>query len=93
MVEETVNVTVQLALALSAPPDRLSALPDSVAVPPHVVAAPDPVRLVGSVAEPTAIPLRAVPVFGLVTVRVSVAFPPEDTDVGLNAALIVGTAR
>jgi hypothetical protein len=91
VVEETVNVTVQLELALSVAPERERLPPAKVAVPPlQVVPAPEPFRFAGSAPAATASPVNCSAVLGLVIVKVSVELPTVVIAVGEKAAAIVG---
>ena len=91
MVDVTVSVTVQEPLLAMVAPDRLRLPALKLAVPPlQFVAALDPLRFAGSGEAATATPVRVVAAFGLVMVSVSVAGAPTKTDVGLNAAAMVG---
>src|ERR1700687_3903244 len=100
LVPEVVGVTFTLTahelLAEIVPPLRLIEVLPAVAVnvPPHVLVAfgvAATCRPPGKVSV-TATPLKAVPVLGLVMVKVRVEVPPTATLVGEKALLILGGA-
>ena len=92
----TLTATVQVALAATEPPVSEMVAPPTLApaVPPQVSVSPlgaDTTRPLGRVSV-NATPASAVPVFGLVRVKVSVLAPLSGTEVGLKALAIDGGA-
>jgi hypothetical protein len=86
-------VTVQLALAFKVAPLRLRLRVPAlyVAVPlVQVVPGLDPFKLTGKALAATATPVSCDAPFGFVIVSVSVDEEPATTDVGENAAAMVG---
>ena len=96
LVPVTLTATVQVALAATEAPVSEMVAPPTLApsVPPQVSVSPlgaDTTRPLGRVSV-NATPASAVPVFGLVRVKVSVLVPLSGTEVGLKALAIDGGA-
>jgi len=92
LVAVTLTEMVHEALAASVPPDQLIELEPAVAVIVPVLQVPPCVATTNPEGKLSvkATPLRLVPVFGLVRVKVRVLFAFSATDVGENDLLMVG---
>jgi len=92
----TFTLTAHELLSAILPPVKLMVVSPApgVNVPPHVLLAPGTVATCRPVGKGslTATPLKAVPVFGLVMVKVRVEVPPTAVVVGEKALLMLGGA-